>query len=287
MADDAIEDDLWATAAAELGGDDELDLQDLDDLFTKERESPRNKKTSISSVQALKAARVQLLDGKRAMNMAIALSRIKLSNAEASVRCSHAIQQAGTRPGSESTRLCHSLATIRSSRVSVTPPRSESGEVSRVSRCPRGWCMRDILEFMLRFPPRARELREQLITFIAACDDVKMSKKLRVILGVALKVGNQLNQGGKTRAFTLDSLLKLARPSVGQQNNSIGLPSEGGDETSGAARFNQLYSMYKRHDACLCRSWKARRIARPVWMAHGWWWRRTLRYLCPHSGRHY
>ena len=70
--------------------------------------------------------------------------------------------------------------------------------------------MRDILEFMLRFPPRARELREQLRTFIAACDDVKMSKKLRVILGVVLKVGNQLNQGGKTRAFTLDSLLKLS-----------------------------------------------------------------------------
>ena len=217
VADDAIEDDsVWATAAAELGGDGELDLQDLDDLFTKERESPRNKKKAATSApgSARKAARVQLLDGKRAMNMAIALSRIKLSNAEVK----HALLMCDASKLEldqvQSLRDCMPQAGDNEQLKSFKGDPATLGEAEKflleLVDAPEVARMRDILEFMLRFPPRARELREQLRTFIAACDDVKMSKKLRVILGVVLKVGNQLNQGGKTRAFTLDSLLKLS-----------------------------------------------------------------------------
>eukprot|EP00937_MAST-01D_sp_MAST-1D-sp2_P001223 g1223.t1 len=219
VADEDIGDDsVWATAGAELGDEGEFDLAELDDLFSQKQTSPRARAKAKTPGSARKASRVQLLDGKRAMNIAIAISRIKLPYAEirrALVACDT------SRPELQLDQVM-GLRECMPQREEAVKLRSFKGDRSQLGEAekfmieiidePQIAQFRTCLEFMLRFPPRMKELRVQVGAFRSACDDVKMSKKLRVILGVVLKVGNSLNSDGKgkARAFTLDSLLKLS-----------------------------------------------------------------------------
>jgi len=69
-----------------------------------------------------------------------------------------------------------------------------------------------ILTYKQSLPFKLVETKSAIKTLENACDDVKLSHKLKVLLGLVLKVGNQLNgdPNKKVRAFTLDSLLKLS-----------------------------------------------------------------------------
>merc|ERR1711998_728974 len=86
---------------------------------------------------------------------------------------------------------------------------------------------------MLRFTPRVQELRIQLDTVIFACDEIPRSEKLRVILGVVLKVGNQLNEGGGARAFTLDFDTELNHVQAARRISMEGIESEANELGSG------------------------------------------------------
>ena len=55
----------------------------------------------------------------------------------------------------------------------------------------------------------------------SACDDVKMSVRLKKVLKTILKVGNQMNDGEENAGFSLDSLLKLQSAKAFDKKTSI------------------------------------------------------------------
>jgi hypothetical protein len=71
------------------------------------------------------------------------------------------------------------------------------------------------------FKGRVLECRAKLSKIENACDDVKLSARLKKVLKTILKVGNQLNDGEEHKGFTLDSLLKLQSAKAFDKKTSI------------------------------------------------------------------
>lgn len=66
------------------------------------------------------------------------------------------------------------------------------------------------LELQKDFSTAADSIRFKLRPIEKACDDVKQSNSLRIVLAAVLKLGNKLNFGAtQVEAFTIDSLIKL------------------------------------------------------------------------------
>ncbi|CAE7701703.1 Daam2, partial [Symbiodinium microadriaticum] len=71
------------------------------------------------------------------------------------------------------------------------------------------------------FKSRLAELNMWINRIEGACDDVKMSLKLKKVLKTILKVGNQMNDGEQHLGFTVDSLLKLQNAKAFDKKTSI------------------------------------------------------------------
>jgi hypothetical protein len=61
-----------------------------------------------------------------------------------------------------------------------------------------------------QFKTRVSECTAILTVIESACDDVKMSVRLKKVLKTILKVGNQMNDGEQHLGFSLEVLLKLS-----------------------------------------------------------------------------
>ena len=72
-----------------------------------------------------------------------------------------------------------------------------------------------------QFKSRIQECKTILSKIENACDDVKMSIKLKKVLKTILKVGNQMNDDEEHAGFTLDSLLKLQSAKAFDKKTSI------------------------------------------------------------------
>jgi Formin Homology 2 Domain len=72
-----------------------------------------------------------------------------------------------------------------------------------------------------QFKGRVGECCGTLSAIENACDDVKMSVRLKKVLKTILKVGNQMNDGEDHLGFTLDSLLKLQSAKAFDKKTSI------------------------------------------------------------------
>ena len=90
-------------------------------------------------------------------------------------------------------------------------------------KLPRAPVLLTCLSFKLTFPKRIAYQKDAARVLEAACDDVKMSAKLRTLLGMVLQLGNQLNgaSGQKVKGFTLDSLLKLSHTKAFKSNTTV------------------------------------------------------------------
>ncbi|CAN0208072.1 unnamed protein product, partial [Ectocarpus fasciculatus] len=71
---------------------------------------------------------------------------------------------------------------------------------------------------------RQDDMRSMAGLINSACLDVRLSRRLKKLLGIILKLGNQLNEvprTGQTTGFTLDSLLKLNTAKAFDKKTSI------------------------------------------------------------------
>lgn len=73
----------------------------------------------------------------------------------------------------------------------------------------------------LSLTERCADVQTTLSKIENACDDVKMSVRLKKVLKTILKVGNQMNDGEAHAGFTLDSLLKLQSAKAFDKKTSI------------------------------------------------------------------
>lgn len=75
--------------------------------------------------------------------------------------------------------------------------------------------------FKQQFKGKITESKTIITKIENACDDVKMSVRLKKVLKTILKVGNQMNDGADSLGFTLDSLLKLQSAKAFDKKTSI------------------------------------------------------------------
>ena len=78
-----------------------------------------------------------------------------------------------------------------------------------------------VMIYKQQFKSRVGECCTTLSSIENACDDVKMSVRLKKVLKTILKVGNQMNDGEDHLGFTLDSLLKLQSAKAFDKKTSI------------------------------------------------------------------
>lgn len=96
--------------------------------------------------------------------------------------------------------------------------------ILEISKVPRYASRMECLVFKLAFPSRSAELTASYTNMFTACEEVKGSRLLKVLLSMVLKLGNTLNGSGDDngiRGFTVDSLLRLGHTKAVNQKTTV------------------------------------------------------------------
>lgn len=212
---------LWAENDGE-DDDFKLDEDEFDQLFVEKITKPGTE-TAVKAEP--KKQRVHLIDMKRGQNGGIALARIKMSFAE--VRQKISDMDDSTFSPDQLMSLDEYLATPDEARTLAAYKGSldQLGPTEKymmeMLALPTASKRIQCILFKQQFKPKLNEIRESINTLEQACDDVKMSPKLKKVLKTILRVGNQLNDGASHAGFTLDSLLKLQHAKAFDKKTSI------------------------------------------------------------------
>ena len=236
---------IWASETNGIGGtEDGSDkmvfgaeiMSEMESLFVKSNDTPsprsRHRKRLLGKRQGTKSGdkskgKVSIIEPKRARNVAITLARIKIpfEDLRDGLRFMNLPDL--------STEQLGVLQTVLPTEPEQRAVRAFSGDISRLQPCDRFFKIisdvenaSDRLECMLcvrQFPLHVDELLAKVDCISRTCDEIRLSPTLKIVLEVALKIGNQLNRlehgtttedssaVGGIRAFSLRSLVKLSQ----------------------------------------------------------------------------
>ncbi|KAG6673460.1 hypothetical protein I3842_16G113200 [Carya illinoinensis] len=192
---------LWAEAQklGEAAKTPEIDISELENLFSVALPSSDHGKKSISGSLGHKSEQVQLIDHRRAYNCEIMLSKVKipLHNLVSSVL---ALEDSAL-----DVDLVESLIKFCPTKEEMELLKGYTGEKEKLGKSEQFF-----LELMQ--VPRV-ECKLRVFSFkIQFHSQIRNSAKLKRIMQTILSLGNALNQGtarGSAVGFRLDSLLKL------------------------------------------------------------------------------
>jgi hypothetical protein len=204
------ENSLWAE---EQEIDLELDEEEFKKLFVESAAEEPKKKATVAKPAKEAKKQVVLIDMKRAQNGGIALARIKFSFDELKEKILNMADEGLT------TDQLKSMQEYLPNVDEVGSLRNFKGERDSIGIAERYMMvMMDfpaatrhitIMIYKQQFKARYIECRAKITRLQDACDDVRLSSRLKRVLKTILKVGNQLNDGEQNKGFTVDSLLKL------------------------------------------------------------------------------
>jgi hypothetical protein len=222
-------DSVWADKDKE--DDITLDEVEFNKLFVESNEDIQKRPLETGGrpmsvmVKSLGKKRVNLIDAKRGQNAGIALARIKISLPEVRERIL-LMNDEGF-----STDQLRSLLEYLPSPDESSLIQSFLGDVNMLGQAEKYMKVMvgfdtaaeriQVMIYKQQFKGRVAEVTTTLTTIENACDDVKLSVRLKKVLKTILKVGNQMNDGEKHLGFTLDSLLKLQSAKAFDKKTSI------------------------------------------------------------------
>jgi len=220
-------DSIWGTAA-DFNLD--LDMDEFDSLFVAKASPDQKLKKSNEGVAKKKKASVQVISGKRGMNGGISLARIKIPFLEIAKAIDNLNESVLTPEQLISLKEC--LPDRDESSALLRFMKSNSNNTEDLCEAEKFMVAMlkvtnpsekiDALIFKAHFVHRRNDIIETARTVETACDDVKLSLRLKKLLAIILKVGNQLNHGNDdAHAFTLESLLKLNQAKAFDRKTSI------------------------------------------------------------------
>lgn len=215
-----LQNSLWADDS-DLEID--LDEEEFNKLFV-EASMEEDPKKAVKAKEP-KKQKVILIDMKRAQNGGIALARIKFKFEELRDKIKnmddHGLTTDQLKSIEEFLPQPQEMTVLKNYKgdfelLGITEKfmitfMTSKGTVERI-RC---------MIFKQQFKGRYTECSEKLKKVEQACDDVKMSGKLKKVLKTILKVGNQLNEGEDHKGFTVDSLLKLNSAKAFDKKTSV------------------------------------------------------------------
>jgi hypothetical protein len=203
------ENSLWADEDDEM--EILLDEEEFNKLFVES--AVEESKQSNKPIKEPKKQKVVLIDMKRAQNGSIALARIKFPHNEMKSKVLNMDD--------------HGLTTDQlKSMIEYLPKPEEAGPLRQFKgdddligiaekymltmlSCDSAKQRIECMIYKQQFRSRYSECYDKIKKIEQACDDVKMSVKLKKVLKTILKVGNQLNDGEDHKGFSVESLLKL------------------------------------------------------------------------------
>ncbi|CAM9254483.1 unnamed protein product, partial [Ectocarpus fasciculatus] len=217
-------DSVWA-AGGDSDDEFKLDEAEFKELFTEKAADSKLKEAKIAAPASKRASVVTLIDMKRGQNAGIALARIKLTfpALKERIRVMDATNL--------STDQLRSLEEFLPSAEEKSVLSTYQGEVKMLGKAEqymiemmdfKGAVKRiECMVFRQNFTNRVHDIKVNIEKVSEACNDVKLSDRLRRVLKVILKVGNQINDGDKQAGFTLDSLLKLHSAKAYDKKTSV------------------------------------------------------------------
>jgi len=213
-----------------------LDLAEFDTLFVAQASPTEGKKKSVSKTDKKKKT-VQVVDGKRGMNGGIALARIKIPHADIAKSIDNMdMKQLSIEQLQALAEFLPTKDEIMSLKRHVKNNNSEKEALEMVNECERFMyaCCELVnpqqkiacMLYKMQFAARVEEIGEDFMLIEKACDDLRMSLRLKKLLGIILKIGNQLNSadgknGGGVAGFTFASLTKLEEAKAYDKKTSI------------------------------------------------------------------
>ncbi|KUF95901.1 Nucleoporin nup61 [Phytophthora nicotianae] len=208
----------------------DVDMDELEALFFANQNTNSAKKNSLrGQSKALKRKQaVTLIDGKRAMNAAISLARVKLSYSEiadavtkfdpSGLTIEQLIGINEFLPTSEEAAV---VSGYTGDRKMLGEAEKFIFEIAKVKRyAPRMEC----LVYKMSFTSRSTELAASVAHLQKAGEEVKGSRLLKILLAMVLKLGNTLNGSGEEngiKGFTVDSLLRLGHTKAVNQKTTV------------------------------------------------------------------
>lgn len=212
------EDSLWNDDHAD-NANIELDEHEFNRLFVDDQNSTSsNPQKPPQPLTSKKRGLKTIISSKRAQNGAIALSRIKMSPPQIVELISQLSAEALT--SEQLKALLEFLPTSDESKVveSYRGDKSELGVVEQYMlatfNLPNIKLYIDTILFKQSFLSRWHDVKHRLGLLESACDQIKQSRGLKIVLRTALKVVNQLNRqedsSSSIAGMTVESLLKLS-----------------------------------------------------------------------------
>ncbi|CAL5090352.1 unnamed protein product [Urochloa decumbens] len=215
----AMQGSLWAELQKQVDANSraEFDVNELESLFTI---APKAKGGSKSEGRGKslgsKPDKVQLIDLRRANNTEIMLTKIKMPLSDmmsAALALDDSVLDADQ---------IENLIKFCPTKEEMELLKNYTGDKEVLGKCehfflelmkvPRVESKLRIFAFKIQFQSQIRDVRKNLQTVSSACEELRGSEKLKVIMKNILLIGNTLNQGtprGQAVGFRLDSLLKL------------------------------------------------------------------------------
>ncbi|KAJ4960453.1 hypothetical protein NE237_020363 [Protea cynaroides] len=218
----AVQGSLWAELQryGEPPTAPEFDISELESLFSttvsKPTDSSGGKTGGGRKSAGSKTDRVHLIDLRRANNVEIMLTKVKMPLPDmmsAALALDDSILDVDQ---------VENLIKFCPTKEEMELLKGYSGDKEKLGKCeqfflelmkvPRVESKLRVFFFKIQFVFQTTDLRKSLNTVNLACDEVRNSVKLKEILKRILYLGNTLNQGtarGSAIGFKLDSLLKL------------------------------------------------------------------------------
>nr|XP_034586833.1 formin-like protein 12 isoform X6 [Setaria viridis]XP_034586834.1 formin-like protein 12 isoform X6 [Setaria viridis] len=198
----AMQGSLWAELQKQVDANSraEFDVNELESLFTI---APKTKAGSKSEGRGKslgsKPDKVQLIDLRRANNTEIMLTKIKMPLSEmmsAALALDDSVLDADQ---------IENLIKFCPTKEEMELLKNYSGDKEVLGKCehfflelmkvPRVESKLRIFAFKIQFQSQIRDVRKNLQTVSSACEELRSSEKLKVIMKNILLIGNTLNQG--------------------------------------------------------------------------------------------
>ena len=222
-----VRDSLWADNNDEFAID--LDVDEFNNLFVKPAEealAERSKQKAMRRASMTATKKVVLIDMKRAQNAGIALARIRFSHDEIRRKVTdlddHGFTTDQLRSMEEFLPSPEEAKAIQG--FKGDPTTLGLGEHYMLSMVGFETAKVRIRAMLYRqmFRTRVAEIKANLTKVENACDDVKMSGRLRKVLRIILQVVNQLSdEHEKHEGITVESLLKLQNTKAFDKKTSV------------------------------------------------------------------
>ncbi|CAM0949390.1 unnamed protein product [Alopecurus aequalis] len=215
----AMQGSLWAELQkqADANSNSEFDVNELASLFTiAPKTKGGSKADGAGKSLGSKPDKIHLMDIRRANNTEIMLTKIKMPLSDMM---------------SSALALDDSVLDVDQveNLIKFCPTKEEmellknyTGDKDSLGKCeqfflelmkvPRVESKFRIFAFKIQFQSQIRDVRRNLQTVASACEELRGSEKLKVIMKNILLIGNTLNEGtprGQAVGFRLDSILKL------------------------------------------------------------------------------